>query len=352
MMLVRLNHYRRRHALAVFISIATLDALLLAGFIWKRGYSQFELAFAMIAIIAGITYASVRDAAGQYAYAVEALKFFRDEDDFAFLQRYTSGWRKQMSYLLNPCLAAMVMSAVFLLLSLWPGMMPAHRVPRLLITAGLVVVLFPLLLSRLLYVLSPLLVWWRELQTLGKTPSPASPSPSLSRFIRTRATQDLLVTLIITVALVLPVRHQPDFHPEQGYATVAFFVAALILVWIVLHLSLLSAWRTRRSVCAGELYRFDLTPPVDAIRIRSRWARWRCHVLLMTIYTGVACCALEAIPASFSPELILLLLLWPVAAIFWHERHITLTSNFHDALRLVTEFPPRMLVHSELAKAA
>jgi len=342
-MLIPFTHYRRRHAIGVFIAIAILDALLMLGLATKTAVTPAEFTFAIAAITAGVSYASIRDMAGHLAYAGEALKFYLDEADFAALKRYASGWRRYATLLSNPLAAAIVLAAVLtglyaLCRMLWP------QLPHLLLTGLFLVLIYPLALSRLVHFLAPVLIGWKEAKAHLRTPPPAG-TRTIPRLLHRLAAADLAITALITTALALPVRHSPGFQATSGTGSVEFIVTALILVLIVLPLTLISAWRARQPVCAGELYRAQntdlalppLTPP------GSRWQRWCRYSLTLCALTPLTCLLLGALPTAVPVPLALALLLLPIAPIFWRERTRTLRANFHDAAQLLTEFPPRNL---------
>jgi len=343
-MLIPFTAYRRRHAIGVFISIAILNALLLLGLATKTAVTPAEFAFAIAAIAAGVGYASIRDMAGTLAYAGEALKFYRDEADFAALKRYASGWRRHVSVLAAPLPAAITLgsglTALYALCRLlWP------QVPPLLLSGLLLVLVYPFILSRLVHFLAPVFVGWKEISALRPPSASTAPLP-IHRLLHRLAAQDLLVTALITCALALPVRHSPGFQATSGYGSAEFIVTALILVLIVLPLVLISAWRARQQACSGELYRakgIDLSQPPPPAATGSRWQRWFRYSLTLCALTPFTCLLLGALPIAVPIQLTLALLLLPIAPMFWCERTRTLSANFHDAAQLLTEFPPRNL---------
>lgn len=354
-MLISFRHYRLSYAFSFVLSISILCALLMSGFLGKTGYSQTELTFAMMVIIGGVTYASVRDAAGALAYAVESSKFYRDEADFKLLKSYASGWRSPIVLLAKPMPSAMLMAAIFVglqsLLTVWHT--PVAD-PSLLATSFLTALLFPIAFSSLIYFLSPVLVGWKEVNARQILPVQTGDLSAIRR-IQEIAAGDLLITMLINIALVLPVRHNPDFHPSLGYGSVEFVVAALILTMVVVSLSLLSSWRPRVYACSGDLYRSQGMKPVDPTSrasIGNRWWQWIRYSLLMCGFTTGTCILMGSLYAAAPIQVVLLLLLLPVMPIFWIERNAVLASNFGDATRLVAEHPPHrpMLESNELGK--
>jgi len=299
-MLIPFTHYRRRHAIGVFIAIAILDALLMLGLATKTAVTPAEFTFAIAAITAGVSYASIRDMAGHLAYAGEALKFYLDEADFAALKRYASGWRRYATLLSNPLAAAIVLAAVLtglyaLCRMLWP------QLPHLLLTGLFLVLVYPLALSRLVHFLAPVLIGWKEAKAHLRTPPPAG-TRTIPRLLHRLAAADLAITALITTALALPVRHSPGFQATSGTDSLEFIVAALILVLIVLPLTLISAWRARQPVCAGELYRaksIDLSQcPSPAPDNSTRWQRWFRYSLTLCALTPLTCLLLDALPVN------------------------------------------------------
>jgi len=342
-MLIPFAHYLRRHTAGVFIAVAILDALLLLGLATKTALSAGELAFAVAAIVGGVSYASLRDLTGMLAYAGQSPKFYRDEADFAQLTGYASGWRNKLAASAGPLPSAIVLAGGFTALNagcsaLWPGLWPA---------TALLLLIYPFTLSRLSRFLAPLLVGWKEVQAhIVRQDAASASAPPIAQRIRMIAAQDLAVTLLLTAALALPVHHSPGFAPALGYGSLDFILAALILVMIVLPLTLLSAWRPRAETCAGEL------PSTDH---GSRWRRWCRYSLLLCALTIVTCLALGALTPALPIRVTLALLLLPLAPVFWMERTRTLSESFRDAAQLLAQFPPSSLNAErllELAKAA
>jgi len=345
-MLIPFTAYRRRYAVHVLISIAILNSLLLLGLATKTAVSPGEWAFAVAAIIAGVSFASVRDAIGVLAYAGESAKFYRDEADFELLARYAGGWRHWLSKLAYPWISALVLSilltAAYALGNVAWG---EASCPRLIFTALMLVLVFPGILSWLLHFLAPVLVGWKEVRA-RLTPSATKASGSLPQLLRQTAAVDVLITALITAALTLPLRHSPDFHPASGYASPEFMIAALLLTMIVLPLSLISAWRPRVYACSGELYRhtgIDLAALPLTATGTSRWKRWLRYSLTLCSLTIITCLLLDAMYTDAPILIALTLLLLPVVPIVWIERNMLLGLNYHDAAQLVREYPLRTM---------
>jgi len=343
-MLIPFSAYRRTNLIRQFTSLVVLNTLLLLGLATKTVVTPEEWAFAVAAIIAGVSYASIRDVPGLMAYAEQSPKFYRDEADFTALGRYASGRRKLTATCLgHPLIAALILGAgltgLYLLgTSHWP------ELPRLLTTSLALVLVYPLILSGVTRFLTPIFVGWKEIAA-NSAQTPSSPA-SLPRRLRRTAAEDLTVTALITAALVLPVRHSVAFQHLTGYDSIDFILAALILVLIVLPLTLFSAWRTRLHACAGELYRDQhLIPPAAPTdtTVPSRWRRWLRYSLLLCALTAVTCLTVGALLPELPVEIILALLLAPLVPIFWRERSLTLSANAQDAAALLRAFPPHNL---------
>jgi len=345
-MLIPFTAYRRRYTVGVLISIAILNSLLLLGLATKTDVSAGEWAFAVAAIIAGVSYASVRDAAGVLAYAGESAKFYRDEADFELLARYAGGWRRLLTALAHPGFSALVLSILLTgAYALGGAAWGEASRPRLIFTALMLVLVFPGILSWLLHFLAPVLVGWKEVQA-RLAPSATKASDSLPQLLRQTAAQDVLITALITATLTLPLRHSPDFHPASGYASPEFMIAALLLAMIVLPLSLISAWRPRVYACSGELYRrsgIDLAALPLTATGASRWKRWLRYSLMLCGLTILTCLLLDAMYANAPVVIALALLLLPVVPIVWIERNMLLGLNYHDAAQLVREHPLRTM---------
>jgi hypothetical protein len=343
-MLIPFRKYRIGYTLSFGLSIFILCTLLMAGFLNKTGYSQFELTFAMTAIIGGVTYASMRDAAGGLAYAAESSKFYRDNFYFERLVSYAYGWRSLMTLLARPLPASVLMAVIFLgLESLERALRLPEDHPSLLATSILTIIFFPAALSSLIYFQSPVLVGWKEVRARKILASQAK-DVTVRHRIRKITTEDLFITMLINIALVLPVRHNPEFHPSLGYGSTEFISAALILSIVVVSFSLLSSWRSRIYACSGELYiakQAGAEDPVSMACSENRWKQWLRYSLSVCLFTMGTCLLMGWMYPSAPIEMVLPIILIPVAYIFWIERNSVLTLNFSEASDLVSQHPLR-----------
>jgi len=350
-MLTLFSKYRYNYGIATAVFVAVFNALLMLGLVAKTAVSVGEWIFALAAIIGGMSYAGIRDTAVRLVYAGESPKFYRSEQDIQSLKRYATGWRQVAFFLARPLYGAFILVALFvalhvLLQCLWPSAL-------LPLTALVLLVFYPITFGCLVCFIAPLFVAWRDEQIIAKLKLSID-NCCVAQLRRKLATEDMLITLLITTALVLPVRHSAEFAPSLGYSSSEFLVAALILVTLVMSLCLLSAWRSRLYSCAGDLYRCkssDLAGLSLSFAAKNGcWRRWFQYGLMLCAFTLSACLLLGLIYPATPIQMVLLILLLPVAGIFWIERNKVLTENFYQASQVVTEFPLGTFSHAVHAR--
>jgi|GEM_PF-2929208 len=352
-MLTPFQKYRHKYAVVVGLSIVVLDALLMLGLTIKTAISSFDWCFIVAAIVAGVSYAGIRDTAGRLAYAGEATKFYRGKEDFKLLERYAIGWRKIAFLLTKPLYPALLLAVIFVALQIFlsaffevllQSVVPSELRGQLLLGAFLLIFLYPISLACLVYFLIPFFAGWKEVQAASVFMR-AQRNFYAKQLIKNIAMQDMLITVFISTALVWPLRHSEKFSPLLGYNSIAFFLAALIMLMIVLFFSLLSASRKRLYESTGDLYRLkdsSFTAPVLTEATKSaRWHRWFHYILILSAVTAFSCWALGVVYPQAPIELMLIFLLLPVAPIFWIERTLVLRVSFYEAAKMVAEFPLR-----------
>ncbi|WP_127957636.1 hypothetical protein [Serratia microhaemolytica] len=156
--------------------------------------------------------------------------------------------------------------------------------------------------------------------------------------------EDLLLSLLINFALVLPIARKPAFSLAAGYAAPAFIIAFIILMGIVMLSMLVFASRQRRYVMLGELLNGTLDSekvPFAAWSFTGKLTRFKRSViwLLATLLWSILICLIFAawpITPQFMPLYLCALL--PLLVVYCAERYQTLYSNFQQAQEMCKRY--------------
>ncbi|MFZ1874546.1 MAG: hypothetical protein WAU54_17465, partial [Chania sp.] len=152
--------------------------------------------------------------------------------------------------------------------------------------------------------------------------------------------EDLLLSLLVNFALVLPIARKPAFNLAAGYADPAFVIAFMILMGVVMLFMLAFACRPRRYVMFGELLSGALHTDTASFvpwSFTSKLTRFRRGLLwlLATLVWSIMVCLIFAalkITPQFFP--LYVCALSPLLAVYCVERYLTLYGNFNEALEM------------------
>jgi hypothetical protein len=335
-MLPTFSQHLGRYAVAMWFGL-TLLCLMLAFALVRNSQALglLELMLAGSAIAAGVTYGASRDAPGYWIYSTLSGKFMMDKAElaavrslqFGLLTRYLSPLQSPMGM---PLLAVV---GVAILLLVGYGLFPAQ--PR--IVAFLVIgLLFPLLLSGLL------LIGARYYLVMASPGGEAAVKQIMRQPAQVSGCRraDLLITLLITYALIWPLQSKPAFSLVNGYVHPEFIIAAVLLVWISAFFCLLGARRSRLYSVVGErlsgLYNTDTAlNPVGSPRPLLQ--RMSSYYALLAVWSLGLCVLLGVLPWAAPFPLFCALLLPVLGWVFWYERGLTLQVDAEQAVQFIDE---------------
>lgn len=334
-MLSDFDTHLKRHLFGQWLGISVVAGLLCLALIRNSAeLAALELLVASAMIIWGVSFAALRDQPGYWVYAALAPKFIMDQQAIEQVRslRFTL-WVRAMSPLQWPFGAPTILTSL-LVFSLWLGLQvfPGYS---LLLTVLTVVLLFPLLLG---------------LQMAGAVPyfamlaSPEGEALVLAggarrRRMRSYRREDLLISLLITYALIWPLHGNPVFEPDNGYASIDFIGAVLVLVWTAAFFLLLGARRSRLFSHVGERLSglFLFAPERAGLAGHSLMLRCTLYGAGLTAWSVALCLILAVMPTPPAFPLFCLLLLPGLGAIYWCERGVTLTTDAEQARQYIEE---------------
>lgn len=335
-MIPRFEPFSRKYLQAAVVPVMLISGILTLSLIRNViDITLLEIIAGLGAISLSIVWNMMRDGRGYWAYSVFTLRVFENQDVLVgYMQRRTSGWAKLLyrplwASLVTLCLTTVLSGLIWLCGPEW----------RYALIALLGIVVLPALL---LFQLGRS-IGFNILLALKFHTEPESCRPRLRR-LPSCVAEDLLLSLLINFALVLPIARKPEFSLAAGFADVAFIIAFMILMGAVMLFMLVFASRSRRYVVFGELLNGTLnanSAPFTPWGFTSKLTRWQRGLiwLLASQLWGVAICLIFAstqIDPQFTPLYLCALL--PLLVVYCLERYQTLYSNLIDAQEMLKRY--------------
>lgn len=331
-MIPRFATFTQKYLQAAAVPVVLISGILTSSLIRNViDITLPEIVAGLGAISLSIVWSMMRDGRGYWTYSVFTLRVFEAPEVIAgYMQRKTGGLARLLyqplwASLAILCLVAALSGAIWLVGPDW----------RYALIALLGVLVLPALMLFQLHKSIP----FNILLALKSHSEPDAYRPR-QRSLPGCVAEDLLLSLLINFALVLPIARKPAFSLAAGYADPAFIIAFMILMAVVMLFMLAFASRTRRYVMFGELLNGTLNADVAPLapwsftgkltRI-SRGLIW----LLATLVWSIAVCLIFT-ALHLTPQFIPLYLcgLLPLLAVYCAERYQTLYANFNEALEM------------------
>lgn len=290
-----------------------------------------EMIAGLGAISLSIVWSMMRDGRGYWTYSVFALRVFEPLEASSGHKEFKTEGLAKLLY--RPFWASLVnLSLVVVLCSLiWL----AGSGGRYALIALLGVLILPALMLFQLHKS----ISFNILLALKSYQEPDVYRPR-QRTLPGCVAEDLLLSLLINFALVLPIARKPAFSLAAGYTDPAFVIAFMILMAVVMLFMLVFASRARRYVIFGELLNGTLDDnavPFAPWSFTGKLTRigrgliW----LVATLVWSIAICLIFA-ALQIKPQFIPLYLcaLLPLLVVYYAERYQTLYANFNEALEM------------------
>ncbi|WP_411752218.1 hypothetical protein [Serratia sp. (in: enterobacteria)] len=324
--------FSKKYLRAATVPVVLISAVLTSSLIRNAvDITLLEMIAGLGAISLSIVWGMMRDGRGYWTYSIYTMRVFEAPEVLtSYAQRRTEGWAKLLyrpfgASLVTLCLVAALSSLSWLAGPDW----------RYALIALLGVVVLPALMLVQLNKSIP----FNILLALKSHGEPETYRPRLRR-LPSCVAEDLLLSLLINFALVLPIARKPAFSLAVGYADPAFIIAFMILMGVVMLFMLAFAGRSRRYVLFGELLNGSLdasAAPITPWTFTGKLTVWRRGLiwLLASQLWSITICLIFA-TLQVTPQFIPLYLcaLLPLLGVYCLERYQTLYSNFHDALEM------------------
>ncbi|WP_299998260.1 hypothetical protein [uncultured Cedecea sp.] len=329
--------FYKKYRIAAFLAIVFISSILTSSLIRNViDISLPEMIVGLGAISMTITWNMMRDGRGYFIYSIFTLRFYdKPEVHEKFTENIKFGGLAKIYY--RPFYSSLLtLVAVVICCTLIWLCGPALRY-WLIAFAGVVVM--PAIIMHQSRMAMPynMLYALQQLTSQDKQPVKA-------RYLPSYITEDLLLSLVVNFALVLPVAAKPAFSLSEGYGNPAFIVAFIILMTIVMLFMFCFALRQRRYILLGELLNGDIN---DRFASTSPWSftcklttvgRLMFWLFLTAVWSIIICLLFSATQGEPNFALLYVCSLLPLIAVYCVERHQTLYTNFREAQEMKTQY--------------
>ncbi|MCJ8503035.1 hypothetical protein [Desulfatitalea alkaliphila] len=349
-MLPILFKYRGKYILGLWMVVALVSLLLSFAFTRNANDPEKAQIFSFCLVLAGgISFTTLRDAFGFWTYCTVVKKFHLTYGEEKKMRSYQKSVLKRAAsrFLLRPAVGAILITSTLLL-----ALFLARRfieTDKSLVFVAVVGIGLPTLLSAYVFFLVPAFIALAD--SIFRNGNHIK-SYQVRNRIRICTIGDLAMTLGINLTVVLPLSSHPDFSLANGYFSLDFLIAALIMMWIVTFFTLQGANRSRLFSAAGEVLcgsvKADVRPdgredtsassekgPGDALLIFIGVSLW---VLLVA---GVFSTAPH--PPHF--WWFYAVLITPLMVLFLFKRRARLVNDYAQARLLEIEMPEFAITH-------
>lgn len=336
-MIPNFKMFSKKYLRAAPIPIITISSILTLSLMRNAiDISLAEIIAGLGAISLSIIWGTMRASRGYWLYTVYTRRVYESpEKVMQYLEKFKMGGKSIFLY--HPFGVSLVtLCAVSLLSCLIWLCGPAYRY-NLIALSGIFIM--PLLLLFQLKKSIP----YHLTHALESHTNSHSIIPSLRR-LPGYVAEDLLLSLMINLALVLPIARKPDFSLAEGYSNPAFIVAFMILLSVVLLFMFFFATRSQRYVIFGEMIighiNKEFAPFMPSLHINKLARSWRLLLWLglILLWSIIICLIFSSL--RITPEFITLYLfgLLPIILIYCVERYQVLYSNFKDAQDMLQRY--------------
>ncbi|MEQ5204697.1 hypothetical protein ABN228_19590 [Providencia rettgeri] len=298
--------------------------------------SLMEIIVGLGAIGLSITWSSTRDGLGYFTYSVSTMRFFDNQQEYEKLKKRGEARRFPIIYShpfynsLLTLVGVIICSVVIWLCG------PALRY-WLIAFAGLIII--PVMILHQLTIAAEQNIISAIERLIAQKKKPVR-----VRYFLSYLTEDLLLSLAVNFALVLPIARKPAFSLAEGYENPAFIVAFMILLTIVMLFMLCFAIRQRRYVLFGELLGgyinegFMSSRPCAFMRKSNTLGRLILWLFLTAIWSVVICLLFSQIQKEPDFGSLYFCSLLPIIGVYCLERHNLFYTNFKEALEMEKQY--------------
>lgn len=339
--------YLRKHLYSVFFFILPLTAFFATSITRNiLDISLAELVLSLGVMSASLIFALLRDSRGYWFYVMCSMKIFDSKESRRqyMKERVPSILVKFLQYPVRGALLGFALTALVCI--------PAYALFQLNIHI-FIFVFCVTVQPKLVQFTAKMAAKMQVKRLIESMENPAMHEERSRVRMLEIIGMDLLFTILINLALVLPIARKPAFDLQQGYGNPAFIVAFLILMSIVHVLLLLFAGKSRRFAMTGELMLgmldksfMKLSPSGGVMFKLSKLRRCVCYFIAMIVWSIVLCVGFDKFDMQRNFALIYLVGLAPLMLCYVVERFDVLRRDFlaaqdvHQRLLAIGENQP------------
>lgn len=337
-MLPTCNYYIKKHHFTILKPIIITSLILVLCFINNiEGLSFLELYFGIAAISISIIWNISEYYNSYWVYCVFSGKFKMNKINRQLLTIKENMWLcRIMSFLSSPLQSSFLICVIIfgVTFTMWPY--GKDNVRLMVFCLGAVV--------------SPLLIWcilrFTYLHHLSiaseKVKNYTRDEPNTNRKVIKLddiIIKEIFFSVIVTLAIVLPIKHKKAFDLGQGYASPSFIVALIILIYCVLGIMLFLSRGSQINFLVGKIllseidFNYSFTRGSGGYSLHTtnfylRLLVWMCIIfILVTIF----CLVFELLNVPVCFAYILCTCLIPTIIIYRVERVIHWRHDFNLA---------------------
>ncbi len=331
-MLPTLKEYYVRYAYLIVMVIFVICSLLMFSFMRNTTtISLIDAVAALCSIAFAITYNLVREQRNYWLYVIRSAKAIIDPNDLKKVD-YTdkSAYAKEFSITRQPLISAIMSTIAAAILTYVSYLAIPNYFTYCVFFIGIVV--YPIAACGIYYYI----LKYSIAQTLLFLTNKKNDYHQKNN-LTTLICWDLFNYTLVNLALVLPIANRADFSLKEGYYSINFIGAMLILMIIVGFFTIITAKAQRKYSFIGEL----LSGEIDAVSMQSTpiiqkygstiRTNYLWYFFICIIWTIFSCVFFGTFIPVKSFTAIYLFCLLPILIIFCLERHLSLYNQFHYA---------------------
>lgn len=332
-MLPTLREYYNRYVYLVCIMIFLICLLLMFSFMRNTTTINLTDAVAALCSIAfAITYNLVREQRNYWLYVIRSAKAIIDPKDLKEVNyKEKATYNKKVAMTHRPLITALSTTILACIATYAGYLFMPNYFTYFVFFMGIVI--YPLFAWGLYYYIVPYNIA-QSLLFLTNKENDYHQKNSLMTLIG----WDLFNSTMVNLALVLPIARKPAFSLQDGYYSIKFIIAMLILMVIVGFFTILTAKAKRKHSFIGELFSGEIdvnsmqSSPILKKFGTNRRKHYLSYLLICIIWTCLACLLFGVLIPVKSFTAIYLFCLLPLLILFCLERHFCLSNEFNQAV--------------------
>lgn len=323
------KHSARMAILSIFIPSALLCWSLARNVV---DISLTELLFGLGAISFSIAFGIVRDNRGFWAYVLCSVRVYNGKSRRKTFVNVSLPWFIAACFLKPICGGALLCFIVISLAALAYLFIPALIYPFIYMMG---IIILPVM-AYFFLTKTQLCNLNNVFNILLNRTSKEKKQRRIYYYLIT----DLILSLLINFALVLPIARKSDFSLSQGYEHPHFMVSFAILLVIVAIFMFYFALPPKRYAFAGELLLGSIGNNFAA---KKSWVgrlhpnifrRYVFYFIFLCLWSPLVCLVFSRLEIATNFTMLYLIGLIPILVMYWGERYNVLFNSYHEALEI------------------